>query len=86
MQAGKRQREKLIELIRRLAEDDKDGVMAGKVGRRLELFKSSFCCWLCLRCSVHVGWSTILPLYLKGRAASLIISLYLRVSLFLSRY
>ncbi|XP_065841242.1 ubiquitin carboxyl-terminal hydrolase 9X-like isoform X2 [Oscarella lobularis] len=31
VQAGKRQREKLIELIRRLAEDDKDGVMAGKV-------------------------------------------------------
>ena len=41
MQAGKRQREKLIELIRRLAEDDKDGVMAGKVGRLLEL-KAAF--------------------------------------------
>uniref|UniRef100_A0A671Q4Y2 ubiquitinyl hydrolase 1 n=1 Tax=Sinocyclocheilus anshuiensis TaxID=1608454 RepID=A0A671Q4Y2_9TELE len=29
--AGKKQREKLLELIRRLAEDDKDGVMAHKV-------------------------------------------------------
>lgn len=29
--ANKRQREKLLELIRRLAEDDKDGVMAYKV-------------------------------------------------------
>jgi len=29
--ANKRQREKLLELIRRLAEDDKDGVMAFKV-------------------------------------------------------
>ena len=37
MHAGKHQREKLIELIRRLAEVDKDGVMAGKVGRLLEL-------------------------------------------------
>ena len=59
MQAGKRQREKLIELIRRLAEDDKDGVMAGKVGWRPELLKSSsFVVGLCLRCSVHGGWST----------------------------
>ena len=30
--ANKKQREKLLELIRRLAEDDKDGVMAHKVG------------------------------------------------------
>lgn len=30
-QASKKQREKLLELIRRLAEDDKDGVMAHKV-------------------------------------------------------
>jgi len=29
--ANKKQREKLLELIRRLAEDDKDGVMAHKV-------------------------------------------------------
>lgn len=29
--ASKKQREKLLELIRRLAEDDKDGVMAHKV-------------------------------------------------------
>lgn len=29
--ADKKQREKLLELIRRLAEDDKDGVMAHKV-------------------------------------------------------
>lgn len=29
--ANKKQREKLLELIRRLAEDDKDGVMANKV-------------------------------------------------------
>lgn len=29
--ASKRQRERLLELIRRLAEDDKDGVMAHKV-------------------------------------------------------
>ena len=58
MQAKKREREKLIELIRRLAEDDKDVVIAGKVGRRLELFKSYFCCWLCMRCPVHGGWST----------------------------
>ena len=44
MQAGKRQREKMIELIRQLGEDDKDGVMVEKVSRRLELFKSFFCC------------------------------------------
>lgn len=31
--ANKKQREKLLELIRRLAEDDKDGVMAHKVPR-----------------------------------------------------
>ena len=30
--ASKKQREKLLELIRRLAEDDKEGVMAHKVG------------------------------------------------------
>lgn len=29
--ASKKQREKLLELIRRLAEDDKEGVMAHKV-------------------------------------------------------
>ena len=31
MHASKKQREKLLELIRRLAEDDKEGVMAHKV-------------------------------------------------------
>ena len=31
--ASKKQREKLLELIRRLAEDDKEGVMAFKVSR-----------------------------------------------------
>ena len=31
MNASKKQREKLLELIRRLAEDDKEGVMANKV-------------------------------------------------------
>ena len=30
--ASKKQREKLLELIRRLAEDDKEGIMAHKVG------------------------------------------------------
>lgn len=29
--ASKKQREKLLELIRRLAEDDKEGIMAHKV-------------------------------------------------------
>ena len=33
--ASKKQREKLLELIRRLAEDDKEGVMAHKVGLAL---------------------------------------------------
>ena len=39
MQAGKRQREKLIELRRRLAEDDDDDddIIAGKVGRLVQL-------------------------------------------------
>ena len=35
--ANAKQREKLLELIRRLAEDDKDGVMADKGGYQLYL-------------------------------------------------
>lgn len=33
--AASKQREKLLELIRRLAEDDKDGVMAEKVSEQM---------------------------------------------------
>lgn len=41
--ASKKQREKLLELIRRLAEDDKEGVMAHKVKRFFyDLVNSSF--------------------------------------------
>lgn len=40
-QASKKQREKLLELIRRLAEDDKDGVMAHKV-RLLYVYSLTF--------------------------------------------
>ena len=39
--ASKKQREKLLELIRRLAEDDKEGVMAHKVGLALCLHVGS---------------------------------------------
>jgi len=35
--ASKKQREKLLELIRRLAEDDKEGVMAHKVQSKQKL-------------------------------------------------
>jgi len=41
--AGKKQREKLLELIRRLAEDDKDGVMAFKVYDLIKRTKKSLC-------------------------------------------
>lgn len=39
--ANKKQGEKLLELIRRLAEDDKDGVMAHKV-LKLFIYKTFF--------------------------------------------
>ena len=42
--ASKKQREKLLELIRRLAEDDKEGVMAHKVGLALCLLVWSVVC------------------------------------------
>lgn len=35
--ANNKQREKLLELIRRLAEDDKEGLMANKVQKSLNL-------------------------------------------------
>lgn len=43
--ANKKQGEKLLELIRRLAEDDKDGVMAHKVLK--------FCIIAYIKCTVN---------------------------------
>lgn len=40
--ASKKQREKLLELIRRLAEDDKEGVMAHKVMFKYYVLPSEF--------------------------------------------
>ena len=42
--ASKKEREKLLELIRRLAEDDKEGIMANKVGDNIIFVIQTHCC------------------------------------------
>ena len=63
--ANAKQREKLLELIRRLAEDDKDGVMADKGKTFTLLFslnniKKSLCfLWFFLISTLHVSVLTL---------------------------